>query len=105
MTKHGATSFRKQPWPEYNAWAAMIQRCENPNNPRYPQYGGRGIRVAPAFHDFRTFIRHVGRRPKKRMMLDRIDNDRGYVPGNLRWATRKESHDNQRHGKKHHASN
>lgn len=88
--KHGASSY-----PEYQIWKALLQRCENPNNAAYPKYGGRGITVSAEFHDFSTFFAHVGRRPRRGLLLDRINNNRGYVRNNLRWATPKQSLQNR----------
>lgn len=75
---------------EYTIWDAMIQRCTNPNNVSYQNYGGRGIRV----HDewigpggFLKFFACLGRR-SPRYTLGRIDNDGNYEPGNVRWETR-----------------
>ncbi|MER5882692.1 hypothetical protein ABT160_02570 [Streptomyces sp. NPDC001941] len=74
--------------PEYRAWMRMIQRCTNPNNSNWSRYGGRGISVAACFrHDFEAFLREIGPRPTPSHSVDRIDNDRGYEPGNVRWAT------------------
>lgn len=28
--------------PEHRAWSAMIQRCSNPKNPGFRNYGARG---------------------------------------------------------------
>lgn len=83
--------------PEYRAWAAMIERCENPRCRYYKNYGARGITV---HHDFRvsfmTFFEHVGPRPSPKHSLDRRNNSKGYEPGNLRWATRAEQNTNRR---------
>jgi hypothetical protein len=31
---------------EYKAWHSMCQRCTKPDNPRFADYGGRGIQVS-----------------------------------------------------------
>jgi hypothetical protein len=80
---HGMTNT-----PEYKTWRSAVERCHNPNNRQYPAYGARGIKVADEWRsDFAAFFAHVGPRPSGRYTLDRIDNDRGYEPGNVRWAT------------------
>lgn len=74
--------------PEYRTWTRMITRCENVNSVDYAGYGGRGISVAPEWrHDYPAFLAHIGPRPSKAHSIDRIDNSRGYEPGNVRWAT------------------
>jgi hypothetical protein len=81
---------------EYDTWIAARQRCSNPNDPRYPQYGGRGIRVCDEWSDFSVFYRDMGPRPSSRHSLDRRDNDGNYEPGNCRWATTAEQNRNHR---------
>lgn len=73
--------------PEYRAWRDAIQRCTNPNNRHFKDYGARGITVCQEWVDsFETFLAELGPRHEG-MSLDRIDNDKGYVSGNCRWAT------------------
>lgn len=83
--------------PEYVAWRAAINRCENKKDKKYPDYGGRGIRVWSGWRgDYMAFLGHVGRRPSADHSLDRIDNSKGYEPGNVRWATKIEQASNRR---------
>ena len=93
--KHGQTAHGKRS-PENEAWHHMIQRCENPNYPRYFDWGGRGIKVCERWHKFENFYEDMGDRPSFEYSLDRIDNDGDYEPGNCRWATRKEQRANSR---------
>jgi hypothetical protein len=79
-------------------WMSMIQRCTNPLEAAYPNYGGRGITVCDEWsNEFQAFYDHVSTLPhfgEKGRSLDRIDNDGNYEPGNVRWATRPEQQRN-----------
>lgn len=83
--------------PERRLWRGMIARCENPKKTCFERYGGRGISVHPRWrHSFEAFLEDVGPRPTPAHSLERIDNDRGYEPGNVTWATIKEQSRNKR---------
>lgn len=95
QTTHGHKS--RGYTPEYIAWQNMIARCENPNHAAFDNYGGRGIHVCVAWREsFEAFFAHVGTKPSCAHSIDRIDNDRGYEPGNVRWATKSEQAKNRR---------
>jgi hypothetical protein len=92
--------------PEYKTWYHLIQRCHNPEHPYYHHYGGRGIYVhepwRKRFEGFWLFFQHVNRRPahvyfyRSEFSIDRINNDLGYFPGNLRWADAYDQANNRR---------
>lgn len=87
-TKHGGAGTKI-----HGIWKAMKQRCENPKNPRWHSYGGRGIAVCERWQKFENFLADMGERPEGKT-LDRRDNDKGYSPDNCRWATREEQNSN-----------
>lgn len=73
----------------------MIQRCTNPKHLAYAYYGGRGIKVCDWWREYDAFEIDMGEAPPG-MWLDRIDNTKGYEPGNCRWVTPKESARNRK---------
>jgi len=91
----GASLTRMQ--SERRNWYAMNDRCNNPENQHWKNYGGRGIQVCDQWRqDFNAFLRDMGPKPGKGYTLERIDVDGNYEPGNVRWATKKEQTRNTR---------
>jgi hypothetical protein len=92
--KHGH-ALPGQHTKTYKRWTSMKHRCFNPNDANYKHYGGRGITVCERWLDFRNFLADMGEAPEG-MWIDRIDNDKGYEPGNCKWVTPKEQLRNRR---------
>ncbi|MCM0758077.1 hypothetical protein M7775_05735 [Sporomusa sphaeroides DSM 2875] len=67
---------------------AMKQRCYNPNNPRYSDYGGRGITICDEWlknrKSFFEWAFKTGYKPG--LSIDRADNNKGYFPDNCKWV-------------------
>ena len=84
----------------YVRWANIKQRTSNSRNPKHKDYGGRGIKMYPAWFNNFIFFKewlddNLGPCPEG-FSLDRIDNDGHYEPNNIRWASAKQQINNRR---------
>lgn len=104
ITTHGLSNH-----PLFGTWRGIVDRCTNPKNANWQSYGGRRnpVRICDRWLDPAAFIedieREIGPRPEGRYptgvplyTIDRIDNDGGYEPGNVKWSTQHEQLINQR---------
>ena len=82
------TTHGKSGTSEYNIWHGMKQRCLNPKNKGFPNYGGRGITVCDRWiNSFENFYEDMGPRPSLEHSIDRKENNGNYEPGNCHWTT------------------
>lgn len=82
---------------EWQAWNHMIQRCYNPKDNHFKDYGARGIIVCERWRvSFDAFLKDMGDKPTPKHSLDRIKSNENYEPGNCRWATPQEQSQNRR---------
>lgn len=94
MTVHGHTT-KTTASATYRCWANMVQRCTNPNNPQFADYGGRGISFNPSWRDFGQFLADMGVQPPGQT-LERLNNGLGYSKDNCAWASRRDQQRNRR---------
>ncbi len=84
----------------YTMWNNMKQRCLNKKHKLYIDYGKRGILIEKEwidnFIEFEKYVLSLKDAYKRNYSIDRIDNNRGYCYGNLRWSTQETQVNNVR---------
>lgn len=97
-TTHGESGSgdKSRQSPEYQAWSRMKERVGADSAKYRRLYADRGITMCDRWRSFENFVEDMGRRPSPGLQLDRIDNERGYEPGNVRWATSIQQQRNKR---------
>lgn len=80
----------------FTIWKSMIQRCNNPQNPRYKDYGARGITVCDEWLNSENFINDMFPSFQEGLSLDRENNNLGYSKQNCRWVSKNTQNRNTR---------
>ena len=88
----------------YNTWALMKNRCYNPKDKRYKDYGARGIIICDRWLDIANFIEDMYPSYQEGLTLDRIDVNGDYELDNCRWAIASIQSQNTRDLYKHNKS-
>lgn len=86
---HGATANNKTE-RLYSIWSGMRDRCYREKSVSYKNYGAKGITVCDEWRtDFAAFRNwSISNGYADGLMIDRIENSKGYSPDNCRWVTR-----------------
>lgn len=80
----------------YKTWLSVRRRCRDTKCVSYASYGAKGIDIYQEWYESaEKFIAYVGQPPTSGHSLDRIDNTKGYFPGNIRWATDEQQANNK----------
>jgi hypothetical protein len=84
--------------PEYRCWLEMNKRCSpSATGESRKRYYEAGVQVCERWREsFAAFLADMGPIPPDKESIDRIKNEKGYEPGNCRWANRKEQNRNKR---------
>ena len=93
--KHGECKTKM-----YRRWKSMYARCYSEKNPRYSDWGGRGIKICDewlhSYESYRDYINALPNAHEPGRSVDRRNNDGNYEPGNMKWSTASEQSLNQR---------
>jgi len=91
---HGRPNYELKKNRLYSIWIGMLQRCHYPKSVSYKNYGSRGITVCNEWRSrygslrFMNFMYSIGWYDGCELQMDRINNEKGYFPENIRLVTR-----------------
>lgn len=80
---------------EYSAWLNLRNRCNNPRNKDFADYGGRGIYVCERWNSYQNFLEDMGPKPEN-YSIDRLDVNGPYAPWNCQWKSASDQQKNKR---------
>lgn len=80
----------------YKSWHWMLQRCQDPTNVRFTDYGGRGISVSERWQSFHNFYIDMFDGWFPGATIERNDNNGNYCKENCSWATKGAQQSNKR---------
>lgn len=84
----------------YYIWSTMRQRCNNPNNHKYKNYGDRGIKICNEWNLFENFMAWaLSNGYSDELTIERINVNGNYEPCNCKWVTNDEQQRNKRNNK------
>jgi len=89
--RHGETGTKL-----WRSWKSIVERTTCVTSFNYSRYGGRGIGIHQDWLQYENFATYIGPPPTEKHSVDRINNNKGYEPGNVRWATPKEQAANRK---------
>jgi len=85
--RHGESGVRNPRRKEYRALCHALSQCYNKNDQYYPRVGAKGIKVCARWRrSFQNFLADVGPCPIGKQFLQRIDRNKDFKRGNVRWA-------------------
>jgi len=97
---HGNSTHGESRTRLYKIWTGMRRRCRDASHPTYRLHGARGIRVCDEWQRYEPFRDWaIASGYGDDLVIDRIDNDGNYEPGNCRWVTTRENLRNTRNNK------
>jgi hypothetical protein len=86
-TEHGLSSHRLN-----KIWRMMRQRCNNPKDNAFKNYGGKGVTICKEWNTFINFYNWaMSNGYQEGLTIDRKDSNGNYEPSNCEWVTRAEN--------------